>query len=62
MVQVIVDRENQKSTVECSEVKGYVLGNGPSSHINLDELRKDGIIYGCNALYRDFTPDYLVCY
>ena len=60
MVQVIVDRENQKSTVECSEVKGYVLGNGPSrAHINLDELRKDGIIYGCNALYRDFTPDYL---
>ena len=60
MVQVIVNRENQKSTVECSEVKGYVLGNGPSrAHINLDELRKDGIIYGCNALYRDFTPDYL---
>ena len=53
MVQVIVDRENQKSTVEtrCSEVKGYVLGNGPSrAHINLDELRKDGIIYGCNIL------------
>ena len=60
MVQVIVDRENQKSTVECSEVKGYVLGNGPSrAHINLNELSKDGIIYGCNALYRDFTPDYL---
>ena len=60
MVQVIVDRENQKSTVECSEVKGYVLGNGPSrAHINLDELRKDGIIYGCNALYRDFMPDVL---
>ena len=60
MVQVIVQRQNQKATVECSKVKGYVLGNGPSrAHLNLDELQKDGIIYGCNALYRDFTPDYL---
>ena len=60
MVQVIVQRQNQKATVDCSKVKGYVLGNGPSrAHLNLDELQKDGIIYGCNALYRDFTPDYL---
>ena len=60
MVQVIVKRENQKATVECSEVKGYIIGNGPSrAHINLDELRKDGIVYGCNALYRDWEPDFL---
>lgn len=60
MVQVVVQRQNQNATVECSEVKGYVLGNGPSrAYLDLNELQKDGIIYGCNALYRDFTPDYL---
>ena len=60
MAQVIVKRENQKATVECSEVKGYIIGNGPSrAHINLDELKRDGIVYGCNALYRDWEPDYL---
>ena len=60
MVQVIVKREDQQATVECSEVKGYVIGNGPSrEHIILDDLKKDGIVYGCNALYRDWEPDFL---
>ena len=60
MVQVIVQRQNQKATVDCSKVKGYVLGNGPSrQHLDLDELKKDGIVYGCNALYRDWEPDFL---
>jgi len=61
MVQIVVQRQNQNATVECSEVKGYVLGNGPSrAYLDLNELQKDGIIYGCNALYRTFVPDYLV--
>lgn len=39
----------------------FVLGNGVSrKQINLDDLRPHGKIYGCNALYRDFTPDVLV--
>ena len=60
MVQVIVKRQNQKATVDCSKVKGYVLGNGPSrSNLNLDDLKNDGIVYGCNALYRDWEPDFL---
>ena len=60
MVQVIVKRQDQKATVDCSKVKGYVLGNGPSrSNINLDDLKNDGIVYGCNALYRDWEPDFL---
>ena len=27
--------------------------------IDLGKLKKTGQTYGCNALYRDFTPDYL---
>ncbi len=39
----------------------FCLGNGESrKNINLERLRPHGKIYGCNALYRDFTPDVLV--
>jgi hypothetical protein len=40
---------------------GFVIGNGQSRlAIDLDRLRGKGKIYGCNALYRSFTPDVLV--
>lgn len=39
----------------------FVLGNGVSRRlIDLELLRPMGKIYGCNALYREFTPDVLV--
>ena len=39
---------------------GIVLGNGPSRRgLNLPKLRENAAIYGCNALYRDFKPDFL---
>lgn len=39
----------------------FVLGNGVSRQlVDLNELQSRGKIYGCNALYRDFTPDVLV--
>jgi hypothetical protein len=39
----------------------FVLGNGVSrQHLNLAHLKNCGMIYGCNALYREFTPDVLV--
>lgn len=39
----------------------FVLGNGLSrQHLNLAHLKNCGKIYGCNALYRQFTPDVLV--
>ena len=39
----------------------FVLGNGVSRKgVNLEHLRTHGVIYGCNALYRDFTPDVLI--
>lgn len=39
----------------------FVIGNGISRNgLELDKLKTHGAIYGCNALYRDFTPDVLV--
>lgn len=39
----------------------FVIGNGKSrSPISLESLRPFGKIYGCNALYREFYPDYLI--
>ena len=40
--------------------KVFCIGNGESrSPIDLIRLRPHGKIYGCNGLYRDFTPDVL---
>lgn len=39
----------------------FVLGNGRSRlAIDPNDLKDRGTVYGCNALYREFTPDYLV--
>lgn len=41
--------------------RSFVLGNGRSRlEVKLTDLKKHGTIYGCNALYRDFEPDYLI--
>jgi len=39
----------------------FVLGNG-KSRLNVDprSFQERGVVYGCNALYREFAPDYLV--
>ena len=40
----------------------FVLGNGESrKNVSLEGLKSIGPVYGCNALYRDFTPDALIC-
>ena len=40
---------------------GFVLGNGTSREsISPEQLVPNGIVYGCNALYRSFRPDYLI--
>ena len=45
------------SNKKCS----FVLGNGTSrKSIDLNELKENGKIYACNAVYRTFNPDYLV--
>lgn len=39
----------------------FVLGNGTSRNaIDINQLAPQGKTYGCNALYRTFTADYLV--
>lgn len=41
--------------------RAFVLGNGKSRlNAKPKKLRKHGPIYGCNALYREFEPDYLI--
>jgi len=40
---------------------GFVLGNGESRFpLDLDAIHTHGPVFGCNALYRDFTPTLLV--
>jgi hypothetical protein len=42
-------------------MRSFVLGNGRSRlGIQPHNLKKYGKIYGCNALYREFEPDYLI--
>ena len=39
----------------------FIIGNGESrQEIDLAELNQYGKTYGCNALYRDYTPDALI--
>ena len=41
----------------------YLLGNGKSREkynvLDYKAMQNKGIVVGCNAFYRDFTPDYL---
>jgi hypothetical protein len=42
-------------------MRSFVLGNGQSRLcVQPQELKPYGKIYGCNALYRSFSPDYLI--
>jgi hypothetical protein len=39
----------------------FVLGNGTSrKDIPLEPLKQYGLVYACNAVYRDFRPDHLI--
>jgi len=41
--------------------QAFVLGNGVSRQgIDLQQVQLLGMVYGCNAVYREFTPDVLV--
>lgn len=59
-IDKIIQKSEKNNTNEKTDIS-FVLGNGTSrSSIDLFELQKYGRIYGCNALYRSFSPDYLV--
>ena len=39
----------------------FVLGNGKSrKSFNIEHYKQYGDVYGCNAIYRDYTLDYLI--
>lgn len=53
--------EQQESLLKDDSKIAFVLGNGTSRKpINVEELHEYGKTYGCNALYRTFSPSYLV--
>lgn len=42
-------------------IPAFVLGNGRSRQsIDLNQLKKHGCTFGCNAIYREFTPNVLI--
>jgi hypothetical protein len=70
---LLAERRRQKSVEKIQQTQqkiyngsslksyGFVLGNGTSRNaISLENLKELGKVYGCNALYREFDPDYLV--
>jgi len=48
-----------KLTWPDTSLPAYVIGNGPSRK-DFDLSSVMGLTYGCNALYRDFVPNYLI--
>lgn len=58
----IIDPEQvEKVQIYKKHHNAFVIGNGTSrSPINIEDLSTLGNTYGCNALYRTFSPDYLV--
>lgn len=53
--------ESQLQSQDNNKEKAFVLGNGKSRlNLNLQELKKHGLVFGCNALYREFDPDHLI--
>lgn len=45
----------------CRSKLAFVLGNGKSrSKLQLTSLKQYATVYACNAIYRDYSPDYLI--
>lgn len=60
-VNTPVAPEPVREEILTNESIAFVLGNGVSrKSIKPIDLKPYGKIYGCNALYREFRPDYLV--
>jgi len=54
---MMVTTKNSKTSTN----RAFIIGNGKSREgFDLEQLRPHGSIYGCNALYRDFEPDWLI--
>ena len=47
--------------IDLTKKTAFIIGNGESrAKFDLTTLASHGTTYGCNALYRDFHPDWLV--
>ena len=47
--------------IDLTKKTAFIIGNGASrAKFDLTTLSPHGTTYGCNALYRDFYPDWLV--
>ena len=58
--ELLLQVQQQEEERKNSKVS-FVLGNGTSrKSIDPHKLKPLGTVYGCNALYREFEPDYLV--
>jgi len=59
--KIISNSVKEENHISVKGNTAFVLGNGVSRQpVDVNELQKFGPIYGCNALYRSFNPDYLV--
>lgn len=57
----IREEERQRIIINNINKIAYIVGNGTSrKHFDLNNLKNKGTIFGCNGLYRDFEPDYLI--
>jgi hypothetical protein len=56
-----ISHEQQKLTDHTYTEYGFVIGNGTSRKgIDLNHIKQYGKVYACNAMYREFEPDYLI--
>jgi hypothetical protein len=53
----MVHQQNQQQ----NNKSAFVLGNGTSrSHLKLQNLQNVATVYACNAIYREYDPDFLI--
>jgi len=57
----LLKQQLKKADYNVHHKTAFVIGNGISRReINLLDIKDKGITFGCNALYREFSPDYLI--
>ncbi len=60
-IQKTLPKSNQSPKTSYEYKTAFVLGNGVSRKpVDPEDIQQYGTTYGCNALYRSFSPDYLV--
>lgn len=63
LARELQEQKDQAQQIPKLQTNGtaFVVGNGTSRNgIDINNLHRHGVIYGCNALYRQHRPDYLI--